>query len=69
MDVQLNSKQVQAGVHQESVLRKSTAELPPSWDNGAVVKEVRGIFTISGASEIEFSQLLIKLLNCYSNLR
>ena len=33
-----------------------------SWDNGAVVREVRGIFTISVASEIKFSQLLIKLI-------
>ena len=48
--------------HQESLLRNSTAELPPSWDNGAAVREVRGIFTISVASEIEFSQLLIKLI-------
>ena len=28
----------------------------------AAVREVRGIFTISVASEIEFSQLLIKLI-------
>ena len=48
--------------HQASILWKGTAELPPFWGRGAVVRGVRGIFTISVASEVEFSQLLIKLI-------
>ena len=61
MDVQLNSKEVQAGdIRSHFSERAQLNFLLP--DNGAVVREVKGIFTISGASEIEFSQLLIKLI-------
>lgn len=61
MDVQPNSKEVQAGdIRSHFSERAQLNFLLP--DNGAVVREVKGIFTISGASEIEFSQLLIKLI-------
>lgn len=48
--------------HQASILWKGTAELPPFWDSWTVVRGVRGIFTVSVASEVEFSQVLIKLI-------
>ena len=48
--------------HQTSILWKGTAELPPFWNSWTVVRGVRGIFTVSVASEVEFSQGLIKLI-------
>lgn len=48
--------------HQASILWKGTAELPPFWDSWTVVRGIRGIFTVSVASEVEFSQVLIKLI-------
>lgn len=56
MDPHFSSNKVQGGGIRHPFC-KGTDELPPFWDNGAVVRGVGGIFSVSVTSEVEFSQL------------